>query len=195
MIGSSSPKTLLTGGLAAFIMGLFWILWQEEWKAIWLLLQMSRHRSCLVWSLKFQSDFQEVQHCFPICIQHPVAAKAKDRKYTWKLSKPNIWIQNRIMFLHIQLFQGELREKSQIPKLLIKSIQFVLESVLLKAEKPNAKRSFDISDVFSGVWSGQVGALWGVFALRKSRSSITPWSQPDSEHDCKHFRKAEKEKK
>ena len=87
------------------------------------------------------------------------------------------------------------REKSQIPKLLIKSIQFVLESVLLKAEKPNAKRSFDISDVFSGVWSGQVGALWGVFALRKSRSSITPWSQPDSEHDCKHFRKAEKEKK
>ena len=28
----------------------------------------------------------------------------------------------------------------------------------------------------------------------KSRSSITPWSQPDSGHDCKHFRNAEKEK-
>ena len=51
-------------------------------EVVGMLLQMSGLRSCLAWSLKFQGDFQEVQHCFPICIQHPVAAKAKDRKYT-----------------------------------------------------------------------------------------------------------------
>ena len=44
-----------------------------------MLLQMSLLRSCLGWSLKFQSDFQEVQHCFPICIQHHIATKANKR--------------------------------------------------------------------------------------------------------------------
>ena len=43
------------------------------------LLQMGRLRPCPVWSLKFQSDFQEVQHCFPICIQHHIATKANKR--------------------------------------------------------------------------------------------------------------------
>ena len=37
-------------------------------EVVGMLLQMSGLRSCLAWSLKFQGDFQEVQHCFPICI-------------------------------------------------------------------------------------------------------------------------------
>ena len=53
-----------------------------------MLLQMSRLRSCLAWSLKFQSDFQEVQHCFPICIQQTVGDKTEDnRMKTKKLLK------------------------------------------------------------------------------------------------------------